>query len=392
MRKILHIFLSIFIVYATTTSAYAASPAGWTATAANTVMSGATATITAFKGSGSTALKSVITHAPTAVAVGKNVVKVGSGVAIAYALSEILGAGVDWVMDPANNSVNYKVPSVVDPEYLAPEGFGWNGQEIGYYSNVQTAAKFACEWLLSVGAGEGKVTQLLVDNPNSRARLECGSHTYGYLSLVSLDSNPLILDSNFDEKYIPISDVSAKVIANAEAGHAESQDFVKSVAVGAVESGELDAGLDAVAEPTTDTANPDAPAEPTDPVSEPFDPAGIITAIGALKAMLAGLVASVAGLSDMFGADAPPEKAPEVVPVSDAPPAKSASEFDVNYVSFGGQCPILPSFTIGIGAVDAPMSFDMTPLCELAVMIKPAIVAMGYFIGLGIVASAIRGS
>jgi len=391
MRKILHIFLSILIVYATTTSAYAASPAGWTATAADVVMSGATATITAFKGSGSTALKSVITHKPTAVAVGKNVVRLGSGVAIAYALSEILGEGVDWVMDPANNSVIYTADSGTcvgnSCQYL------WssvqNNSAYATYQTPQAAGTAAC----SIINGYERLLKVVYGRDDTYW-IDCTGSSGNTRRAVSRHANP---DYDPDaptteEKYIPISDVSAKVIANAEAGHAESQDFVKSVAVGAVESGELDAGLDAVAEPTTDTANPDAPAEPTDPVSEPFDPAGIITAIGALKAMLAGLVASVAGLSDMFGADAPPEKPAEVVPVSDAPPAKSASEFDVNYVSFGGQCPILPSFSIGIGAVDAPMSFDMTPLCELAVMIKPAIVAMGYFIGLGIVASAIRGS
>ena len=67
-----------------------------------------------------------------------------------------------------------------------------------------------------------------------------------------------------------------------------------------------------------------------------------------------------------------------------------ASEFDINYINFGGQCPVLPSFNIGIGGASSALTFDMTPLCDMALKIRPAVIAIAYFIGLGVIASAIR--
>lgn len=113
-RKVLYVFLSLAIVIANIQSAYASS--SWALQ--STVMQGATATISALKGGYS----SLINHRPTAAAVGKELVKGGGALALAYAMSKILDAGIDWVLDPANNRVVYDDPKVS----------GW----VGTYLNV----------------------------------------------------------------------------------------------------------------------------------------------------------------------------------------------------------------------------------------------------------------
>ena len=392
VRRLAAFIVSLCLIFAPAMS-YAASPAGWTATAANTVMSGATATITAFKSSSSGALKSVITHAPTAVAVGKNVVRLGSGVAIAYALSEILGEGVDWVMDPANNSVIYTADSDTcdgnSCQYL------WssvqNNSAYATYQTPQAAGTAAC----SIINGYERLLKVVYGRDDTYW-IDCTGSSGNTRRAVSRHANP-----NYDpdaptteEKYIPISDVSAKVIANAEAGHAESQDFVKSVAVGAVESGELDAGLDAVAEPTTDSPTTDSPT--ADPDSPSFDPSSIISAIQSLSDIFSSQfqdLMNVLGLNSQAEIDAINVAAADAKTaaadaktaadaelkdwvMTDAPPTPTdtdtALDIDVPNVipvdtdiNFGGSCPA--NFEVNSSIFGNPINitlFDSSKFCS----------------------------
>lgn len=385
MRKIIHIFLSLVIVYASTTSAYAnTSVGGWSAL--DVITAGATNTINATKTAGGKVLKSAITIAPQAGKVGKYLLRGGAAGALALAVPQLIGEGVDWVLDPANNAVKYKSDDTAagggNNSHLRQL---WQSADGLLYPTRMSAAEANCaKWgytgavtissatnaVKCGGLGAGTVRQ--IDNPN-------------------YDPNAIPSD---EYKYLPIDTVAAQVISNAEAGDPSSQEAVKATALEGFAAGEHDAALDAAAteagtENPPDTENP--PKDPDAP-AEPFDPAGIISAINALKALLAGILSSITGLADIFNSDPPPEKTQKEtdVPVDDLPPTKGASDFDVNYINFGGQCPVLPSFNVGIGGASSALTFDMTPLCDMAVKIRPAVIAIAYFIGLGVIASAIR--
>lgn len=326
-RRFLAFFLSLSLIFSST-SALAASPAGWSASAADTVMAGATATITAFKGSGSNAMKAVIAHKPTAVAVGKELIKGGGVLALAYAMSKLLDAGVDWVLDPANNSVRYTSPAVGGAD--APSGTA--GVSAG---DAACRARAASIW----GAGhEFARTAKYAGRDDSMGLIhKCTDAKGGYIT--GLDGTNL---ANFptvpaSEKHIPIATVAANVIGNAEAGHAESQDFVKAVAVGQANAGDLDTALEAVAEPTTDTQNPDAP--PADP-TKPFDDSGILAALKKILAAL-GLLSILGTISDTLSSmmdwfKGEPETKPEDTAVDIDVPDIAPANTDIN---FGGQCP-----------------------------------------------------
>lgn len=362
-RRFLAFFLSFSLIFSST-SALAASPAGWSTSASDVVMAGATATITAIKGSGSNAMKAVIAHRPAAVAVGKELVKGGGALALAYAMSKLLEAGVDWVLDPENNRVKYTttddggaVGGIPNSKYLWKAGGGLQSDYI--YATAEAAGVAVCNH-------HGQTyKQLYSGAPNNWYYVWCvradGSRdNWDVSAQLNPAYDPALEGSGggAKEKYIPISTVAAEVLAGAEAGHAESQDFVKAVAVGQANAGDLDAPLDAAAEPTTDTANPDAP--PTDP-TQPFDDSGILAALKKILSAL-GLLSLLGTISDSLTAmmdwfkGAPEEEATEVdIVVPDIAPANT----DIN---FGGQCPApfvyngsIFGNSISIQLLDTPM-------------------------------------
>lgn len=352
-RRFLAFFLSLSLIFSST-SALAASPAGWTASASDAVIAGATATITAFKGSGANAMKAVVAHKPTAVAVGKELVKGGGLLALAYAMSKLLDAGVEWVLDPENNAVKYKDSAATAP---SPSNSKYRYCIGGtcYYT-----PETACRAVVKQNPAfiYHSYTTLSIDSYVCLAGY--GESKPDPFMSINFELNPDYVGAggSDDYKYIPINTVAAEVIAGAEAGHAESQDFVKAVAVGQANAGDLDTALDAAAEPTTDTADPDAP--PTDP-TKPFDDSGILAALKKILSAL-GLLSLLGTISDSLTAmmdwfkGAPEEESTEVdIVVPDIAPANT----DIN---FGGQCPApfvyngsIFGNSISIQLLDTPM-------------------------------------
>ena len=360
-RRFLALFLSFSLIFSST-SALAASPAGWSASGSNTVMAGATATITAIKGSGSNAMKAVIAHRPAAVAVGKELIKGGGVLALAYAMSKLLDAGVDWVLDPANNSIKYKPVS----GETAPDGTGGATGGAGYYFLLsKPSMKFASPYeACNSSNAVASLGYVVATVSKSGDVWNCYDSDERLLAQAGFkpDANykpPAAGGVDADGyKHIPINTVAAEVIAGAEAGHAASQDFVKAVAVGQANAGDLDTELDAAAEPTTDTADPDAP--PTDP-TKPFDDSGILAALKKILSAL-GLLSLLGTISDSLTAmmdwfkGEPEEESTEVdIVVPDIAPANT----DIN---FGGQCPApfvyngsIFGNSISIQLLDTPM-------------------------------------
>lgn len=361
------------MVFAPAVAANAAtSVGGWTAL--DTITAGATNTINAVKGSGATAMRSAVTVGASAAKVGKHLIKGGGQAALAYAVVELLGEGIDWVLDPDNNAVKYTAVAGDAGGFVYP-----------FRGTNYTSHEAACRAMIARDA-EVYGTSYTYKSSTGGAYPTCQSSGPSF----GIKSAKAPVET--EEKYLPINTVAAKVISNAEAGHAPSQEAVKATALEGFAAGEYDAALDAAAEAAPDTDTPTDPENPPAPDTPlPFDPSSIIAAINALKALLAGILSSITGLSDFFQ-DTPPDKSQSEtdVPVEVPPDVKNASEFDVDYVSFGGQCPTMSPFSINILGSSSSMTFDMTPLCNLAVTIRPAIIAIAYFIGLGVIASAIR--
>lgn len=308
--------LSFALIFATTARANAAtSVGGWTAL--DTITAGATNTINAVKGAGATGMRSAVTVAASAGKVGKHLIKGGGSVALAYAMVELADGAIDWVLDPANNAVKYTIPA------SAPTAGSIDENNCAYKAKQQ---KLSPPYTVTYD----RIYVLCYANGKYFDSLIAGSPP--------LAGAPPVTGSPAEEKFIPIDTVAAKVISNAEAGHAPSQEAVKATALEGFAAGEHDAALDAAATEAGTQNPPDTENPPKDPEApaEPFDPAGIISAINALKALLAGILSSITSLSDFFQSEPPPEPKPEDteldIPIPDVVPVDT----DIN---FGGSCP-----------------------------------------------------
>lgn len=339
IKQLLAFILSFSLIFATTARANAnTSIGGWSAV--DTITAGATNTINAAKTAGGKALKSAVTIAPQAGKVGKYLLRGGAAGALALAVPQILGDGVDWILDPANNRVIYKAPDTSAGDDITPaDPYQW-----GYAGNYYKTADDACRAAF-VGAPSGWVyVNASVNGDSADCNVIDPDGTAMINNIVFRVPNPAYDPSappssgDTKDMYLPIADVAAQVISNAEAGHAPSQEAVKATALEGFAAGEHDAALDAAATETGTENPPDTENPPKDPdaPAEPFDPAGIISAINALKALLAGILSSITSLSDFFQSEPPPEPKPEDteidIPVPDVVPVDT----DIN---FGGSCP-----------------------------------------------------
>jgi len=299
MKAYLHRFI-IFAITAflviTPPITYAASPNGWAVSPADIIIGAAGNTVTAIKGAGSSALQSTVKYAPTAANVGKKIVKGAGGVAVAYAVTELIGAGVDWVLDPANNQIRYTVPADPTNPSLHP---------YLYYNNSFSPKRFTTVPALATYViGEANknwphIGYVLDSYTSANIRTRNGkAEPYHYqLWPVNKEPNPAY-DPNVppEQKTLPISTVAAKVISNSAAGHAPSQELIKTVIIEDVNAGVLDVPFNTNAIPKVD--NPPVPDPNNPPVPNPdvpFDPSSIIAAIKSV-------MSAVVNMSGVLGA------------------------------------------------------------------------------------------
>ena len=371
--------MSIYLVFATTTAAYAApSVGGWTAV--DTVIAGATTTINATKTIGGKLMQSAVTVAPSAAKVGKHLIRGGGAAALALAVPQLLGEGVDWVLDPANNSVRYTVAASDNPDNPALYSHYVLYKGVRYYTKESYCAA-------AYANSSNAPADYIAEDTGAGFRCRSDEGTFAATSKIPNSVYDPDAGAAPQEKHIPIETVADKVISEAESGNVPSQEAVKAAALEGFESGEHDAALEAGAT-EADTSNPPDTTDPAAP-AEPFDPSSIIDAIKKLGAILTGILSSITSLSDMFG-DSPSNAEDTEVPIDDAPPIRAPTEFDTEYVNFGGQCPSFGSHDISVGSVSVPLTIDITPLCELAELVRPAVIGGAYLVATGLVVAAIR--
>ncbi|MFK3917573.1 virulence factor TspB C-terminal domain-related protein [Psychrobacter sp. NPDC078501] len=379
--------LSAILVIAPAAAYATTSLGGWTAT--DTVIAGATTTINAIKNGANGALKSAVTVAPSASKVGKFLIKGGGAAALLIAVPQLLGEGVDWVLDPANNGISYNSPSDAGGFPVPSPNESWQVASASYLGNFSTAIAAANVLCSSSGYTLDYVA------PSQAVYCKDSAGASNYTGVVIIDSkDPSAPYDDDGDGFLPIDTVAAQVISNAASGEPASQDAVKATALEGFAAGEHDAALDAASEPDVgtenppDTTDPENPPSPTDP-AVPFDPSSIIAAINALKAMLAGIMSSITGLSD-FVQSSPETPTESTDVVVDAP--IDDFETDKNYITFSGSCPPNYSASLSIMGNTVPFSFDYAPICTVMAALKPFIVGAGYLTAAYIIAGYSRGT
>lgn len=397
IRRFFAFVISAFLIFFPAYS-YAASAAGWGATNADATINGATATIKAFKQGAAGAAQAVINHKPSAAAVGKGLMRAGGGLALALAATQLVDGALDWVLDPSNNTLRYKHPADAPLPVNGYWGNMWGQQfathTLAMQSNCDEHNSGAVVGAFYDGIGYQHGCEGILGNDGVYA----GSVAVGsYAVTITLDPQAPAITPPHPERSIPVmTTVANKVLANAAAGHKDSQDFVKAVAVGQANAGELDKALNAASVPATSTPtadaptyvdptlpttqNPDVPAEPVDPVdpAAPFDPSSIIAAINSLKAMLAGILSSMTGFFDWVKAPVPPEEEKKPVPfgTTESVGLDSVDRFEER-IDFSGQCPV-NDFSFTMMGVTYAKPIPYYHFCGFLEQIAPWLLAMCY--------------
>ena len=414
-----------FVVYSAlfTPLAYAASAGSWAFSSFDVAKN----LVTAMKNGGTAAV--TVAKSPISQKIAKGIVGGAiAGAALPLAISQLSGIALnalDWVLDPENNAVKYKRKIDANTyDYKSSAGT----------KKTYPTPELACDYLTVVNSGRGI--------PGASF-----SHFESARNLCWYNDNGVLKDWSTVQKItptnqsgsIPIPTVADKIYDNAKTDAASSS-IVNDVVKDYVNEGSADVALDAAKAEIDATHNCGAGtswngsacvATPTTP-DTPFDPSSIIDAINSVFDAVMSLPDVINNALDSLLVDIKDFFQPVIDLVTDffqwfkdtalewkndfveeyrsfrdwiksepdpqtdskpdidtTPPTKSATDFDTDYLRFGGQCPATPSTSLSVGAVSVPLSIDLTPLCDFVVMVRPAILAMAYLSALFVVARAI---
>lgn len=252
-------------------NANAASLGGWTlgggvAQGASTVYNG---TKNALINGKNVVQKGVATVTPTATNVAKLLGKGVAGVALSVAVEQLLGA-VDWVLDPANNTIVYTEKSTY------PGFFQYGSTKL----NSKTISGACAEALATIGHSLKRAGSFGLNN-QVRCFYDLPSFGERY---ITIDYSGTTTPSE-EKKSLPLTTVAAQVISNAESNtdkRAAAQVATTAAAADVVAEAEKDSAkarpivnqLESSAETATDetatgeitkpnTADPTAPPDVT---------------------------------------------------------------------------------------------------------------------------------
>ncbi len=204
---------------------------------------GASTVVNASRTIGGVATESKALITPNVSQVSK-ILRAGlGGAALTFAVNELLD-GIDWVMDPANNQIRYKVPDISQstiPQVYAiasmyPFDLKKGGKyEYAYSITPQGACNFALLTYPQLSSYEVRFVEL---DGYAGGCFHVGA---GLTQHVYRLDNPNFGDSVDTEKTLPLDVVSQKVIDNAQSGNTDAQAVTFATAQAIVSEAENDA-------------------------------------------------------------------------------------------------------------------------------------------------------
>lgn len=353
---------------------------------------------------------------PAASDVAKLLGKGVGGVALSVAVEQLIGA-VDWVLDPANNSITYTprntsansncndVSCVPYPTLYSSEN---TYDEAVRRGRLFATPEGACSIMVSQNGGVFKSVDTSVSPP--RCYFTVGSSTFsGNIYTVANPTYDPTAESENKPKHLPLETAAQKVISNAAAGNAAAQQAVKAAADTMVAEAETDSTkarpiinqLEASQSIPTDqtatgeqTKNPDKP-DTTDlslefPAFCSWAPtvclaANVVinfpntltdwwtTANTKADTWANSISTAWTEFKDWMTKEDTPEQTTDVDIDQTVPTVPNTS-----YLNWGAYCPFSPgSQTISLENTSAGLDYDLTSWCELASDLRPFVLAAG---------------
>ena len=334
--------------------------------------------------------KSTIKLAPKASSVGKSLLKRTPVGVITQALIGLGISATDWVLDPENNRVKYKDPNnptggsggdyyfVVDGAVYDQHDKACQAVYDKDYPNQDPKKYMAVNW---------------VGNHNDICRflnLANGTYTtYNGYSVRRLQ-NPFVPGDPADAgyQYIPIDQIANKVIEQAGAGDPAAMEVMSDTALDMLEAGLLNDQLAAAADPKvfnegeTDPTDPNSPSydpeldpdNPTKPETQPFE-----------FPPFCDWATKVCDFIDWVQTEpSEPEESGDIE-VQKPDPVIHEDLLERLYINMPAQCPPDPVLEF----MGARIPFPMSVFCQFAVMMKPLILLFAYIKGLAIIGNGL---
>lgn len=388
---------------------------------------------------------------PPASGVAKVLARGAAGYALSVAVEQILGS-VDWVLDPANNRIRYFEPSA-DPSNPNDPTLPIIYRSSGYSNNVcGGAGVYVFHPSLSAAAAAQvscweqafwPVTSWTVKKqpaPNKTGPVDLtltvkdrGTYTASFSAIANPAYDPNA-EKEREEKYLPLDVVAQKVISNAESGDVNAQAATTAAAADIVAEAEKD---NVKARPIAQQLEASAQTKPADEAAaekanealgqskpntqnpEAMDLSlefPVFCGWAPLVCEAAQTVISFpTTLTDWWNttnqkadswassiaeawtsvkewATGEPDLSQDQtdLPIEEQTIDRDPSSFDTDYIVLGTQCPTFEPYTVEVGPVSKTLSMDLSPLCDFAAKVRPAILGMSYLTAAGIVVAAIR--
>lgn len=427
MKKIISISICILLALSPAfvfANAVGGTVGGWRIT--SNVAQGIGAKITATKdviiNGASRAVTSSASVLPKAADVGKFFGK-NAGAAAVVGVVDLLLDGVDWVMDPANNTVKFH-EKVQDQKCDASSCAGLLNifiinpyKNAGTFSTIEVAATYYVDHFRT-GIKDRKAWSCPQVAWNRYTCDAKAKNEAGYDIVVSVDivqvSNPNYDQSKEEErtKTVPLSDIGQQVIDLAEtevkagnpavattATRAVAQDMIQEaetddtkarpIAQELEKSSAISTDQTAVGEIAPSTTNPETGEVKPGSISLDFP---VFCSWAPSMCVLAQDVTNfITDVRDWVSSEPDFSEKQEEVEIDEPQQIdKDPSSFDIDYISFGNQCPTFEAYTVEVGSVSKTLTMDLKPLCDFATEVRPAILGVSYLIGAGIVIVAIR--
>lgn len=360
---------------------------------------------------------------PPASAVAKVLARGAAGYALSVAVEQLLGS-VDWVLDPANNSIRYSE--------IVPISYSMICRERNCITNASIDDALAYY-------GATRIVALPTNDPNYGAkhtlypslimthRIFNGSYSVGlYTGVADIPEN--------EEKTIPLDVVAQQVISNANSGDASAQAATTAAAADIVAEAETDS---AKARPIVNQLESSAQTKPADEAAaekaneaqgqskpneanpEAFDLSLEFPVFCGWAPIVCEAAQTVISfpttLTDWWNttnqkADSWASSISQAwteakewitgepdlqedqteLPIEEQTLDREPSSFDTDYIVLGSQCPSFEPYTVEVGPISKTLSMDLSPLCDFAAQVRPAILGMSYLTAAGIVVAAIR--
>lgn len=440
MKKIISILICIQIALFPALAFASANVGGWTL--GNPIAQGASAVVngtkTAIINGASVIKNSTAKITPPASSVAKVLAKGAAGYALSVAVEQLLGA-VDWVLDPANNQIKYSDPDsatlCIDNCPAFPQFYYFTSGSLSSNRYVSTSASCAA-WIESEKNSSGQPEQYSSATYSSG---RCSATRTIGTTKYPISSPPLAYVNNpaydptaeQEQKTLPLDVVAQKVISNAQNGDTQAQVATVAAAQDIINEAETDQTkarpivnqLEANAETATDETATGEATPKADPVTgEQAPPTDISlefpkfctwapticeaaqvvisfpntltewweTANSKADEWASSISQAWTEAKEWITGEPDLQEDQTDLPIEEQTLDRDPSSFDTDYIVLGSQCPSFEPYTVEVGPISKTLSMDLSPLCDFAAQVRPAILGMSYLTAAGIVVAAIR--